>query len=104
MSTEERIRELAYQIWESEGRPHGEESRHWEMARKLAHSEAGTTAKPAAKKRTSKPKPALTEVPPPEVTKPKASKPAKSATASSDAASTTPKKPRAPRKPATPKA
>jgi hypothetical protein len=34
MSTEDkRIRELAHQIWESEGKPHGEDARHWEMAR-----------------------------------------------------------------------
>jgi len=37
MSTDEkRIREFAYQIWESEGRPEGQEARHWEMARRLA--------------------------------------------------------------------
>ena len=41
MSTDDkRIREFAYQIWESEGKPEGEESRHWEMARKLAEAEA----------------------------------------------------------------
>ena len=41
MSTnEKRIRELAYQIWESEGRPHGQEAKHWEMAHKLAQAEA----------------------------------------------------------------
>ncbi len=35
MSTDEkRIREFAYQIWESEGRPDGHEERHWEMARR----------------------------------------------------------------------
>jgi len=47
MSTEDkRIRELAHQIWESEGKPHGEDARHWEMARKLAESEALTPSKP----------------------------------------------------------
>jgi hypothetical protein len=35
---EYRIRELAYQIWESEGRPEGEAARHWAMAEKLANS------------------------------------------------------------------
>ncbi|MHC8320547.1 DUF2934 domain-containing protein [Pseudomonas sp. GB2N2] len=41
MSTEDkRIREFAYQIWESEGKPEGHDSRHWEMARKLAEAEA----------------------------------------------------------------
>jgi hypothetical protein len=41
MSTEDkRIREFAYQIWESEGKPEGQEARHWEMACKLAEAEA----------------------------------------------------------------
>lgn len=37
---ENRVREFAYQIWESEGRPHGQHQRHWEMACKLAASQA----------------------------------------------------------------
>ncbi|MFK7608416.1 MULTISPECIES: DUF2934 domain-containing protein [unclassified Pseudomonas] len=79
MSTnEKRIREFAYQIWESEGQPHGQEARHWEMAHKLAQAEASAQAKPQASKAPAK----------------AAAKPvAKEATA---------KKPRAPRKPATP--
>ncbi|MHC8371880.1 DUF2934 domain-containing protein [Pseudomonas sp. MDT1-85] len=41
MSTDDkRIREFAYQIWESEGKPVGQEKRHWEMACKLAEAEA----------------------------------------------------------------
>jgi hypothetical protein len=50
MSDENRIREFAYQIWESEGRPSGHEARHWEMACKLAAAESGqgTLAKPKA--------------------------------------------------------
>lgn len=32
---EERVREFAHQIWESEGRPIGHECRHWDMACKL---------------------------------------------------------------------
>ncbi len=41
MSTDDkRVREFAYQIWESEGKPEGQEARHWEMARKLAEAEA----------------------------------------------------------------
>ncbi|WP_448107752.1 DUF2934 domain-containing protein [Pseudomonas azerbaijanoccidentalis] len=59
MSTDDkRIREFAYQIWESEGKPEGEEARHWEMARKLAEAEAlapkkspkATGSKPSASK------------------------------------------------------
>ena len=58
---DERIREFAYQIWESEGRPDGQEQRHWEMARKLAQAEALAPTKPAPKaakpKAPAKPKP-----------------------------------------------
>lgn len=75
---EKRIREFAYQIWESEGRPQGQEARHWEMAHKLAEAEA-LAGKPAplAKARAKPGKP------------PAAKEPAA-------------KKPRATRKPATP--
>lgn len=38
---ENRVREFAYQIWESEGRPHGQHIRHWEMACKLAANQSG---------------------------------------------------------------
>ncbi len=91
MSTDDkRIREFAYQIWESEGQPQGQEQRHWEMACKLAEAEAlapsqppkAVRAKPAGAKPGSKPgaKSATAVVPPGE--KPVATK-----------------KPRAPRKP-----
>ena len=36
---EHRVREFAYQIWESEGKPDGQASRHWEMAWKLAEAQ-----------------------------------------------------------------
>lgn len=75
MSTEDkRVREFAYQIWESEGKPEGQEARHWEMARKLAEAEALTPSKPKTATK-AKPKPVVE----------------KTAVA---------KKPRAPRKPA----
>jgi hypothetical protein len=35
---EQQVREFAYQIWESEGKPMGHSERHWEMACKLAAS------------------------------------------------------------------
>lgn len=55
MSIEEkRIREFAYQIWESEGKPEGQESRHWDMARKLAEAES---LAPKATPRKAKAKP-----------------------------------------------
>ena len=43
---EQRIREFAYQIWESEGRPIGHESRHWEMATKLAEGPTNEDSDP----------------------------------------------------------
>ncbi|GFM67950.1 DUF2934 domain-containing protein [Pseudomonas lijiangensis] len=52
---EKRIREFAYQIWESEGKPVGHEQRHWEMARKLAEAEALAPDKTSASK-ANKPK------------------------------------------------
>jgi len=39
MLQENKIRELAYQIWESEGKPQGRAVRHWELACELAESE-----------------------------------------------------------------
>ncbi len=36
---EHELRQLAYRIWESEGKPAGQADRHWEMA--LAQAEAG---------------------------------------------------------------
>lgn len=75
METEDkRIREFAYQIWESEGRPDGQEARHWAMACKLAEAQALVPTPPPARKARAKP-----------------ASPAPKATA--------PKKPRAPRKP-----
>lgn len=60
MSTDDkRIREFAYQIWESEGKPEGQEARHWDMARKLAEAEALAPSTPPkagkAKPATGKP-------------------------------------------------
>ena len=36
---ETRVREAAYFMWESEGRPDGEADRHWAAAEKLVDSE-----------------------------------------------------------------
>lgn len=54
---EQRTRELAYQIWESEGRPEGQEQRHWEMATRLLHSEQQGELQPAPKKKAAPRKP-----------------------------------------------
>ncbi|MBA1200634.1 DUF2934 domain-containing protein [Pseudomonas capeferrum] len=53
---DKRIREFAYQIWESEGKPEGEEERHWDMARKLAEAEASAPKAVPRKKSAAKPK------------------------------------------------
>nr|WP_257012865.1 DUF2934 domain-containing protein [Pseudomonas aeruginosa] len=45
---EKRIREFAYQIWESEGCPDGQAERHWAMARQLAEAEAAAAASASA--------------------------------------------------------
>jgi hypothetical protein len=105
MSTDDkRIREFAYQIWESEGKPAGQEKRHWEMARKLAEAEALAPSKPA--KTAGKPaasKPAATKStaakPATKSTTPKAKPAAKPAAVSTAAEKPVEKKPRAPRKP-----
>ncbi len=36
-----RISEFAYQLWESEGRPEGQEQRHWEVACRFADQVGG---------------------------------------------------------------
>ena len=81
-NNEKRIREFAYQIWESEGQPEGQEARHWEMAHKLAQAEALAPTKAETAKA--------------------AKAPAKSAAAKPATKEAAVKKPRAPRKPATP--
>ncbi|MBD3738383.1 MAG: DUF2934 domain-containing protein [Pseudomonas balearica] len=49
MNVEQRIRQRAYEIWESEGRPEGQEADHWQRARdeiepfyKEGNAEAGS--------------------------------------------------------------
>jgi hypothetical protein len=56
---EERIRELAYRIWQEEGYPHGYEVQHWLKAEGmwLAEERAKTTPKqPKARKRAKRKK------------------------------------------------
>ncbi|WP_248741466.1 MULTISPECIES: DUF2934 domain-containing protein [unclassified Pseudomonas] len=103
MSTDDkRIREFAYQIWESEGKPEGQESRHWEMARKLAEAEALAPKKSpkATAGKTASPK---ASAPKATAAKPKATtakaKPASAAKVIPPGEKAAEKKPRAPRKP-----
>lgn len=111
MSTDEkRIREFAYQIWESEGKPEGQEARHWEMACKLAEAEALVPGKPAkaSSSKTASAKPAVGKPDGKLVnakgieTKPRAKpkdKPAAASTVIPPGEKATVKKPRAARKP-----
>lgn len=65
-SNEYRIRELAYQIWQSEGCPEGQQERHWHMACKLAEAESLASvqqAKPRKPAATRKAGPAAKPVP-----------------------------------------
>lgn len=96
---EKRIREFAYDIWVSEGRPHGQEERHWEMACKLVEAENGKPAeKPASRSRKTATKP--TDATP--AAKPaKAAKAAKAAKVAKDAKQPKDVKPAKPAKPAT---
>ncbi len=41
---EARIRELAREIWEAEGRPDGQQTRHWAMAERLVDAEIRAAA------------------------------------------------------------
>lgn len=67
---ERRVRELAYQIWESEGRPEGQHDRHWRMAHSLAEAEASGSAgseepvKPRFEGDSEPEKPAILQEPP----------------------------------------
>ncbi|MFU3248557.1 DUF2934 domain-containing protein [Pseudomonas paraeruginosa] len=93
---EKRIREFAYQIWESEGRPEGQAERHWAMARQLAEAEAAAPApkKPRARARPGEETPALLQPPAAKTRKPRAAAPARPASEKPAAA-----KPRSRRKP-----
>jgi hypothetical protein len=105
MSTEEkRIREFAYQIWESEGKPTGQEARHWEMARKLAEAEALAPSKSpkAAGSKTASAKSPVAKSANGKAAQPKASAKAKPAAASKvipPGEKAADKKPKATRKP-----
>jgi len=53
---EKRIRELAYQIWQSEGCPEGQQDRHWQMARKLAEAELVASSPPPRPRKSATPR------------------------------------------------
>lgn len=103
MSTDDkRIREFAYQIWESEGKPEGHEARHWEMARKLAEAEALAPSKSpkAAGSKTAGAKAPANKSTNGKAAEPKAkAKPAAASKVIPPGEKATEKKPRAARKP-----
>jgi hypothetical protein len=49
-----RIKDRAYHIWVSEGRPHGKHDEHWHRAEREVAEEEGRTAKPAAARRATR--------------------------------------------------
>ncbi|MFJ2710665.1 DUF2934 domain-containing protein [Pseudomonas sp. NPDC087346] len=99
MSTDDkRIREFAYQIWESEGKPEGHESRHWEMARKLAEAEA-LAPKKSPKAAGSKAADAKTPAAKPKAPTAAKAKPASAAKVVPPGEKAAEKKPRATKKP-----
>jgi hypothetical protein len=105
MSTDEkRIRQFAYEIWESEGKPEGHEARHWEMARKLAEAEALAPSKSpkATGSKTVGAKPAVSKAANGKAGEPKSkakAKPAAAAAVIPPGEKAAEKKPRAARKP-----
>jgi len=54
MDKERRIRDIAYQLWEDEGRPAGKAEEHWRRARELVENETAdespSLAQPPARK------------------------------------------------------
>lgn len=54
MSREQTVRDVAYAIWEAEGKPRGRDAAHWQQAEarvaaSLASATKGAKAKPSAK-------------------------------------------------------
>ena len=86
---EERIKQRAYELWQTEGHGHGRHEDHWHRAeREITAEEAGPDGAPP---RTSRPRKAVPE-------KSAAATPARSRSASSE---TRGEKPKAPKKPST---
>jgi hypothetical protein len=53
-SNEDRIRQRAYEIWEREGRPHGEDLKHWLQAFQEIVASVETDGQAARKPRAAK--------------------------------------------------
>jgi len=59
MPAEEQIRELAYQMWEQEGRPEGRDVEHYFAAKQMLEEQEAAQAQ-ASRPWTSSPAPATT--------------------------------------------
>ena len=53
---EENIRRRAYEIWEQEGRPHGQDMKHWLQAFKEFGERVDAATKPTVKVKSAKPR------------------------------------------------
>ncbi len=54
---EDKIKEVAYRLWEAEGCPHGRDDEHWTMAVAIIKKECSCkSCKPKAKKKVAKKK------------------------------------------------
>jgi len=90
-ANEDRIRQRAYQIWEQEGRPHGNDLKHWMQAfQEIAESAGAVGAKAPRTKKAAAPKSVGTAKPKAASSKGAKAKPA--AGAQSAPASTPPSK------------
>ena len=47
MSKDQTIRDVAYAIWEAEGRPDGQDEAHWQQAELLVEEQVSEEAKPS---------------------------------------------------------
>lgn len=68
-NSEERIRQRAYEIWEQEGRPHGNDLKHW-----LAAFEEIGSARPKAARKALSGGQDVVVAPPKQTAKPKATR------------------------------
>jgi len=53
---QENIRRRAYEIWEQEGRPHGQDMKHWLQAFKEFGARVDAATKPTVKVKSAKPR------------------------------------------------
>ena len=53
MANEEKIRELAYELWEQEGRPEGRDLDHYDAAKNILEDADGGAARPSNSGKTA---------------------------------------------------